>query len=283
MNCQSARDVFPALLDPRSEATAHLDARQHLANCPDCQREFAAVSQTAAALDAMITPPPSPRLRQNFYAMLEEEKHSAASIRASARREHRASLWRWILAPAMGGALLVAGFVAGQRAQPADTPAAVSPETLAMRQEIRDLRNQVEKNNVLVTYSILQQEKGPTNERLQEVLAAAKAANPSDKTLDTLINAAAFDPSVHVRSRALEALLPHADRDIVRKGVVWMLPREQNPLVQIDLIDFLAASDQADAAPLLEQMSRNEQIDVTVREAARRAHAQVSILPQPTP
>src|SRR4051812_49802899 len=104
MICQRAREVFPELLDSRTAATAHLDDRAHLANCPDCQREFAALSQTASALDAMPTPQPSPRLRKNFYAMLEEEKHSAASVRVVAQREHRArrrSLVRWVLSPVL--------------------------------------------------------------------------------------------------------------------------------------------------------------------------------------
>src|SRR4051812_21132185 len=114
MNCQRARDVFPELLDSRTAATAHLDARAHLANCPDCQRDFAALTETATALDAMPIAPPSPRLRQNFYAMLEEEKHSAISVRAVAAREHRArraSPWRWILSPLVACALLVLGFL----------------------------------------------------------------------------------------------------------------------------------------------------------------------------
>src|SRR5258708_8453241 len=100
MNCQSFREFFPALLDQRTASTAHPEARAHLANCPECQREFAALSQTLAALDAMPTPQPSPRLRTNFYSMLEEEKHSAASAHAAAEREYplrRARMWRWIL------------------------------------------------------------------------------------------------------------------------------------------------------------------------------------------
>src|SRR5437868_2136668 len=102
MNCQFCRNVLPDLIDPRTEATAHMDARAHLAGCPDCQREFAALTQTAHALDAMPPPQPSRRLRQNFYSMLEEEKHSAASVRVVAAREHRTrqiAFWRWVLAP----------------------------------------------------------------------------------------------------------------------------------------------------------------------------------------
>ncbi len=277
MNCQSARDIFPALLDARTRGTEHAEARTHLAHCPDCQREFAALSQTLAALETMPAPLPSARLRQNFYAMLEEEKHSAASIRATARREHRSSLWRWILAPSFGCALLLAGFLAGNRFS-SDAPAptaAPSPETLAMRAELRDLRKQVEKNNVLVGYSILQQQKNPTNDRLQDVLLAAKSEQPSDKVIDDLISALAFDPSTNVRIRALEALYPHAERELVRSGVLAALPREQNPLVQLELIDFVAASQQREAAPVLEKLSQNEMIDVSVRDAAKRALTQL--------
>ena len=117
MNCQSARNSFVELLDRHAPSSSHREARDHLAGCPDCQREFAALMQTAHALDAMPTPPPSSRLRQNFYAMLEEEKNSAAAMRAVSEREHRArraSLWRW-LSPLAGCALIALGFFAGQR------------------------------------------------------------------------------------------------------------------------------------------------------------------------
>ena len=97
MICEKAREVFPELLDARTPATAQLEARTHLANCPECQRDFAALTQTANALDAMPTPPPSARLRRNFYAMLEEEKHSAASVRAVSSLEHLDSLCRCVL------------------------------------------------------------------------------------------------------------------------------------------------------------------------------------------
>jgi len=271
MNCQSARELFPALLDARTAATEHLEARAHLAGCPDCQREFAALRQTLSALDAMATPPPSPRLRQNFYAMLEEEKHSAAGVRAAARREHRASVWRWILAPALGAALLVGGFFTGTRFA-GQTSAAGEAAT---KDQIARLQKQVDTMTQLVGYSILQQQQNPTNERLQDVFAAAKSANPSPKVLDDLITALAYDPSANVRLRALEALYTHADIDVVRNGVVAALPREQNPLVQLELIDFVAAAHDRNAASALERMSQTETVDQSVREAARRALAQL--------
>ena len=282
MNCSSAREIFPALLDHRTAATAHLDGRAHLANCPDCQREFSALSQTLAALDALPAPQPSPRLRKNFYALLEEEKHSAASVLAAEERKRRlpgrrslgGAGWRWVLSPLAGCALLLLGFLGGTRyGPPAPTPATTPDD--ATRRELAALRDQVNKMGQLVGYSLLQQQQGPANERLRDVLISARDEKPSPKVLDDLISALAFDPSANVRLRALEALYTHADNQIVRSGVLASLPREQNPLVQLEMIDFVTAARDREATPVLEKMSQDEAIDRSVRDAARRALVQL--------
>jgi hypothetical protein len=281
MNCQRAREIFPELLDSRTAATAHLDVRAHLASCPDCQRDFAALSQTAAALDAMKTPQPSPRLRKNFYAMLEEEKHSAASVRAATERRHRAQLWRWVLSPLVAAALLVLGFLLGKRTAPAATSLApavedsTKRELALLREQVNQQNAQLNKMTTLVSWSIMQQQQNPANERLREVLAAAKAEKPNDKVLDDLIQAVTLDPNVNVRLRALEALYPHAERDVVRAGILAALPREQNPLMQLELIDFVATAQETEAAPVLERISADENANSTVRDAAKFALAQL--------
>jgi hypothetical protein len=132
------------------------------------------------------------------------------------------------------------------------------------------------KMTTVVAYSMLQQQQqGPANDRLREVLAAAKAENPTDKILGELVSALAFDPSVNVRLRALESLYQHSDREVVRAGVLTALPREQNPLVQLEMIDFVAAAHDTSAAPVLKQIAQNEAIEASVRDAARTALAQL--------
>ena len=283
MNCQSAREILPELLDSRTAATAHLEARAHLASCPDCQREFAALTQTASALDAMPTPPPSPRLRKNFYAMLEEEKHSAASVRAAAEREHharRASLWRWIISPLAAGALLLLGFLLGRHALPSaisSTPAtgdSTKAEIADLREQITQQNKQIAKMTNVLANQFVQQQQNPANDRLKDVLAKAKSADANDKILDDLVLALTFDPNANVRLRALEALYPHAERDVVRAGVLAALPREQNALVQLEMIDFIASTQDQNATPVLEKLSSDESADRDVRDAAKLALAQ---------
>ncbi len=134
---------------------------------------------------------------------------------------------------------------------------------------------QLGKMTQLVGYQLLQQQQGPVNDRLREVLASANTDKPDDKVLDNLLLALAYDPSSNVRLRALEALYPHADRALVRSSVLASLPREQNPLVQLEMIDFVAAARDQDAAPVLKKISQNEAIDRSVREAAGRALTQL--------
>jgi hypothetical protein len=212
--------------------------------------------------------------------MLAEEEKSAAGLPAATTcepRRHRFSLVAWILSPVAAAALVALGFFAGSRSTaPASSGGdATQRELASMRQQIAQQNEQLGKMTQLVGYQLLQQQQGPANERLREVLASANTENPDNRVLDKLISALAFDPSSNVRLRALEALYPLSDRAEVRSGVLASLPREQNPLVQLEMIDFVAAARDRNAAPVLEKMSQNEAIDRSVRDAARRALAQL--------
>lgn len=279
MNCVSAQDRFAELLDRRFDGPASGDVRTHLASCPDCQREFAALQRTLGALDALPAAKPTPRLRANFYALLEEEKNSVASVRAAATRRHRLNVWRWILSPIAACALLAIGFYAGQRNAPAATTlaptAASNTNNDATQRELAELRQKVDSMGQLVGYSLLNQQQQPAGERLKGILAAQDLKEPNDKVITQLISALALDPSTNVRLSALEALYPHADKDVVRAGVLASLGREQNPLVQVSMIDFLVAARDREATSTLQELSRTEKVDRSVRDAAKRALVQL--------
>ena len=281
MTCTQVREQLPALLDDRLATAAVRDLRAHLAACPDCERELAALSQTLRALDAMPTPSPTPRLRARVYAAIAAEEHalrSAPAPIAPAPRSARPLWLRWIQ-PLAAAALLALGFILGQRQTPAPVvapaPATIAAPDAATQRELAELRQKMDSMSQLVGYSILQQQSRSSNERLRGVLTSAAVAQPDDKTINDLIGALALDPSANVRLNALEALYAHADLDVVRAGVLTSLPREQSPLVQISMIDFLAAARDREAAPALQKLSNNHQADLNVRAAAKRALTQL--------
>lgn len=279
MNCVQARDRFAELLDQRLEGPVSGDIRTHLASCHACQREFASLRDTLDRLDALPAAKPGPRLRANFYAMLEDEKRSAAAaapVAARRRPTPGANVWRWILSPLAAGGLLALGFVAGhyspQRTAPVTIPATSSPDQ-ATQQELADLRKKVDSMTQLVGYSLLQQQ--PAGERLKGVLAAQNLTQDDDQLITKLISTLALDSSTNVRLTALEALYQHADKEVVRAGVLASLTREQNPLVQVSMIDFLVAAKDREAALTLQEMARSDKFDRSVRDAAKRALVQI--------
>lgn len=275
MNCTEAQEQFANLLDGRLPEAGTAEVRAHLASCPDCQREYSSLAQTLAELDALPNPPPSPCLRKGFYAMLEEEKNSAASHAAATARHRqnaRATFWRWILAPLAAGGLALAGFIVGMKVNP-PAPAAAPTLDPATKKELAELRARVDSVGQLVGMSLLQQRS--TSERLQSVLATLDQKNPNEKVIADLIGSLALDPSTNVRLSALDALYPHANQPIVRSGVLATLPREQNPLVQVAMIDFLVAARDREAVPELERIVRTDTIDQVVRDAAKRGLAQL--------
>jgi hypothetical protein len=279
MNCQRIQDAFIDYQTGTLPTHENAAVREHLKTCLTCQREWAGLQQTFIALDRLPEPTPSPRLRTNFYASLEEaiieaETPSPFALARSRIDSFFAALLpsRPVLQFALTVIILMVGVVAGTRLIPTAEPTIIVRSDPATQQELADLRARVESMDQLVNTRLLTQ---PATNRLRGVLAALNENDPNDRTLAELLNTLAFDPSVNVRLTALEALYGHVDRAPVRSGVMSALSREPSPLVQVAMIDFVVASRDAQASPTLTRLTRNPAIDAVVREAAQRGLAQL--------
>ena len=291
MNCQRVQDNFIDHQDgtlPPAESAA---LRAHLASCPDCQREWSALQEMTRRLDAFpATEEPSPRLREQFYAMLETHQRDADTVSPFALAKSRIDRFFATLLPStptlqFAGALavLALGLFTGARfLQPPAAPAVTSPadaQRLAvLEKELADQKAQVKDMGSLVAASLLQQKS--TSERLSTVLATMDLKSPDRRVLTDLVGALALDPSVNVRLSAVEALSAHADQAVVRQGLLANLPRESSPLVQMAMIELLTSVREPGAAPLFERLSRDETADKDVRESARRG---LALLRSPSP
>lgn len=279
MNCARVQDRFLDYQDGTLAPDESAPLRDHLASCPACQREWAALQEIARKLDALPEDTPSPRLREQFYAMLETHQREADSVSPFALARSRIDRFFEALLPhrpslqfAFALALLAAGLLVGARLlTPRPVTVEVPVSDPAAQQEIAALKRRMDDMGQLVTASLLQQKS--TSERLQTVLATLDVASPDRKVLADLVGALAFDPSINVRLSALEALAPHTDDSLVRAGLLSALPRERAPLVQVGLIELLAAAGERDAAPVFDRLARDETADKNVREAARRGLA----------
>jgi len=288
MNCQRVQDNFIDYQDgslPPAESAA---LRTHLASCPTCQREWSALQEITRKLDAMpAEETPSPRLREQFYAMLETHQRDADSVSPFALARSRIDRFFAALLPStpalqFAGALtaLAVGVFAGARyfQPPAPAPTVVVDNSAKHEKEIAELKSQMNDMGKLVSASLLLQKS--TSDRMQTVLATMDLKSPDRKVLSDLVGTLALDPSVNVRLSAVEALAQHADDRLVRAGLLSALPRETAPLVQVAMIELLTSVRETDAVPIFDRISRDETADKDVRESARRA---LAVLRAPSP
>ncbi len=274
MNCQRIQESFLDYQDGHLDPPEAAAVRDHLKTCLTCQREWAGFQELALKLDRLPAPEPSPRLRTQFFAILETHRRAADSrspftlMRSRVDRLFSALLpARPVLQFALACLALTGGLFIGARFL---HPTAIDPATA---QELADLRKQVNKMGTLVTYSLLQQQS--TGDRLKAVLATLDLKQADQHVVGDLLGALAFDPSVNVRLSALQALYPHADQAGVRAAVAASLPRDPSPLVQVTMVDFLASTRDPAAVATLEAVSRSQTYDAAVRDAARHALAQL--------
>jgi hypothetical protein len=290
MNCERVRERMMEWLDGRIDPATANELKAHLDHCPACQRELAQLRQMAALLEVPAAVRPSPALRRGVLAAIEAEKSDGrrAGTGASDRREPArppgavgrfrerlfGSAWGSAASLLLGGcALLALGFFAGrQTGGSTRSPAASAPAT---QQDIAALRSQMDTVGQLVNFTLQRQQSASTNQRLDGVLSTAALPKPDRQTIDSLIGTVALDPSANVRLSAVQALYAHADQEVVRTAIEISLPREQSPLVQLAMIDFLTAAKDRDARPVLEKISATDTADPNVREAASRAMIQL--------
>ncbi len=285
MNCSRVQDNFIDYQDGSLPADEAAQLRAHLTSCPTCQREWSALQEITRKLDTLsATEEPSPRLREQFYAMLETHQREADAPSPFALARDRVDRFFAALLPdrpalqfAFSLALLIGGLYAGQRFL--TQPVVVPPIDDSAKTEVAELHKQMEKMSQLVYYSLAQQQS--TSDRLKTVLATMDLKSPDRTVLTELVGSLAFDPSINVRLSAVEALAQHSDDSLVRAGVLSALPREKAPLVQVAMIELLATARDQTALPVFEKLARDEAVDRNVRDAARRALAALRLPAQP--
>lgn len=124
------------------------------------------------------------------------------------------------------------------------------------------MRQQVESLEQLVAVSLLRQDSASA--RLQGVSYGRQAAPRDERVVAALVEAATSDPSANVRMAAIDALRGVGSRPVVRDRLVRSLDASAPPLVQLAVVDLLAA----EAPPADRQVGRllaEAELDPSVR------------------
>lgn len=178
-----------------------------------------------------------------------------------AEREKSANRLHWYQAAA-AVLLMVTGFAVGRMTFDSPAPSG----------EFTDLKHEVRLLQQMVTLNTLRDH--TASERLQAINTIERTSPVHDGELvKTLVQTMNSDESPNVRAAAVEALGRFIDQAPVRMEMVYSLGQQENPLVQIAIMNRLIRVHEKAAIGPIQKIAASENAPVEVRHTAQMALA----------
>jgi len=171
----------------------------------------------------------------------------------------------WNVAAAV--VLLIAGMgigvlVSSRKVSNTNTGPNTPEQLMAMQKEIKEMKE-------VLMFSLINDESA--SQRIKAVSYAEEMSNPDQKVIDALVSTLNHDKNVNVRLAALYSLGSWADSRMVRDSLVASLPKQNEPLIQVMLINLLAEKkDSRIVGPIQEILSNKKTLPV-VKDAAEKS------------
>lgn len=256
MNCKDVEILIIDYLDDLLPEGQRKLIAGHVSICEHCKKAMDETSRVLQNIENEKMEKPSAALKMNFYQMLEEEKKEIEGPVKSARgktitiKRLVSIAAQLIIFVAIGVAV---GWYTGQKSS--------QPELAQLNQKIDQLSQQVH-------YASLNQ---PTaSQRIKVINEINSSEKVDEKMLDALINTMNGDESVNVRLTAIYALTDYKLIPKVKDAFIESLSKQQDPILQITLINLLVTLKDSKVKPALKEIIYNDQIDNQVKEQAKQ-------------
>jgi len=272
MKCEQVREQFPDYLTGEVATASQKDIDAHLAGCAECRAELSSLNAIWSKLASLPQEVPSPASEARFHAMLEAYRQGMKQADRDASRRVTLSDWLsglWPRQPALQFAIAVVLFALGLLIGPAFTQHGQNHTVSGggtNDRALTHLREEVSSMKEMVTLALLQQ--SSASERLRGVHWSHQLEQPDREVLGALLRALDSDPNVNVRLAAVDALQQFARNAQVKQGLLDSLPRQQSPLVQIELINLMVELKEKESVPVLKALLQNSELNNSVRERA---------------
>lgn len=244
-------ELIPDYLDGSLSENEVREFEKSLTLYPELKNEVEQLKSMAESMGAMPELTPSHASKMRFRQALMEEK-AAQPIQTVVTNP-------WIYQLVAGFALLICGIAIGLLI---NKPVDNSSQLAALQQELSATKS-------LVLQSALQNHSA--SDRIQAVSLTENIAQPDAELIGTLIKTLNTDESPNVRLAAAEALVKYADNQLVRASLVRSLSHQEDPIIQITLIQMMVQLDEKSALKQLKSLSNDDKIQPVVRQSAETA------------
>lgn len=250
MNCEEVRLLMIDYLDKNLDGEKQREISKHLENCRTCLEEISDLKKIIGIISDDEMQKPDESARKNFYNLLDSEIKAAGNPikREENNTGGRTSSHRKMIRAyrvAAGIALFVTGILSGLLIGSGQRSPAGAEVLNEMSQEITDLKK-------TAMFSMLKDQS--TSYRLQAVNFAEEIETPDENVINALVRALNNDRNVNVRMAAAYALSKYADETVVRDSLVNSLFQQQDPIVQVTLINILVEKREKNAIPPIQKI-----------------------------
>lgn len=181
----------------------------------------------------------------DLFSKLSQEEEPAKVV------EMKAYNFSWVYKVAAAVTLVLVGFWVGNQLNS-------NGEMSQMQAQLDEMKN----------IMFAQMESSSASGRLQAVNNSMDLEEADDETVDVLIALLKNDESMHVRTKTVEALTKFGGNRKVTKAFSDALLNEQEPAVQIALIEGLVTLKQEGATNVLEQLTKDDRVLKEVQDEA---------------
>lgn len=248
MNCEEVKLNLPEYIDGKLDKSATEAIREHLESCASCRTEQEELKSFLGYLDTFNDPELPAGMKDEFLALVSEQENQKK------QKTRVIPMWTKIAAAVV---LFFGTYWIGYRVGTGQGKA----ETSQLASELHQQKQEV----VLAS---LRDYTGP-----QKIEAVYNISN-SGKATDDLVNALVYtmnsDKNVNVRLAAITALSGMMKKNpLVKTELIKSLSLQENPLLQISLIQVLTESGVKEAKDEIESIARSPKTDESVKTFAK--------------
>jgi HEAT repeats/Putative zinc-finger len=263
MKCEEVELKMIDYLDKNLEESVLQEIEKHLETCERCIDNLRDIQQVLNLIskDEMVKPDDS--LRINFYHMLHSEINKIKSGKNLLTRKVQVPWYSHNqYRIAAGIALLVAGTFIGFLLNGRLNNSYASNEVKQLRSEVSDLKKSA-------MFTMLENES--SSDRIQAVSYADQLDKPDQNVVDVLVKTLNTDKNVNVRMAAAFALSRFADQQAVSDSLVKSLSLQDDPILQVTLINILAERKVKSALLPIQKIIANRRTLKEVRAVAENS------------
>jgi hypothetical protein len=266
MDCKKINSLLIDFADKKLDPEATKMVQTHLENCKICSQEVEELAIVMNEMNKISDQKPSPKLRSNFMDLIEKEKSNTKSIEA--KPYHAKSLQaqnpriRFInpmYQVAAGFAILISGLLLGLL---------INKNNGINNNELLALQNEVSYMKQVVMLSKLDQ--SSPSSRIQAVNYVDEISTPDPKVIDALIKTMNEDDNDNVRLAATTALSRFTENITVREALINSLATQEDPMVQITLINIMVGLHETKANKFIERIANNSETNKSVKTIAQK-------------